>query len=81
MIGLVGIVAEALDDDPSYEGWFLIGSIEFGIEKLSDTGPEMAGDFSEADIDECLSLLRTLWPSVELAATLEGKSFLASLEG
>jgi hypothetical protein len=47
----------------------------FGAIELSATDATLAGEYTEADIEECAELVRKLWGSIEAAAKWEADYF------
>jgi hypothetical protein len=70
-IGLAGTVAEELDDDTTLEGWQILEWLQEGTLELSGTDAKYAGDYTEADLDLTIALVRDLWDALDSDAELE----------
>lgn len=71
IVGLAGVVAEVMSEDPSIGEEDIAFTIDcfLEIENLSQTDAEMAGhDFTHEQIQRTFELLVQLWPHVEFEA-------------
>lgn len=73
LIALAGTVAETLDDTPDLEGWQLVEWLDGGLDELSESDADIAGDFDEHDIDECIAVALSVWQEIERHAAFEAK--------
>lgn len=76
LVGLAGLVAQMVDADDSVTATEIGDAIELGYDEISDTDLALAGKWSDDDIEQCIDLVRKLWPEIEqraaaLAASLE----------
>lgn len=71
MIGLAGTVAEEVYCDPAIEAFQIADFLEFGVVELSLSDAQLAADYTEADIEECLALVKLLWATILEGAKLE----------
>jgi Cft2 family RNA processing exonuclease len=71
LIGLAGLVAEELLDDPHADAWELVEYIESGSIAMSDTDAAMAKGFTADDVEQTIRLLSDHWPEVQQAAEWE----------
>jgi hypothetical protein len=76
MIGLAGTIAKELDEDPEICGWEIFEWLAFQTIELSASDAELAGEYTEADVEECLELLRSVWSSVDMVAKHEAERFM-----
>jgi len=68
LIGLAGSVAEALDDDVGRE-MIEMNPEDFDLSyDLSPTDADFAGNFTTADVEETVGILKKVWPTVEREA-------------
>ena len=71
MIGLAGTVAENVDRDPGIEAWEIQEYLDLHVIELSATDAELAGDYAEGDVEECLALVRQWWSGIAQEAKFE----------
>jgi len=71
MIGLAGTVAEHVYCDPAIEAFQIADFLECGADELSISDADISGDYTAADIEECLVLVKLLWATILEGAKLE----------
>lgn len=71
LVGLAGLVAEELLDEPLADAWELVEYIENGGIAMSETDAAMAQGFTVEDVEETMRLLSDHWPEVQQAAEWE----------
>jgi len=69
LIGLAGNIAELLVENRELDPDLAFEVLGWG--DLSATDAELAGDFTIADVNKCISLLRRLWTALEAAASYD----------
>lgn len=64
VIGLAGVIATALDEDPFIRDWQLMEALEFGDIPMSDPDAEMAAGYKFKDVQECVFVVSRLMPQI-----------------
>jgi hypothetical protein len=78
LIGLAGIVAEEFAGNADILPDNIFASLESGALQLSHSDALTAGPFDQADVEQCLQIVRQLWAEILQGAerlTLLAKSF------
>lgn len=63
-IGLAGVIATALDEDPFIQDWEIMEALEFGDIPLSDNDAEMAAGYKLKDVRDCVFVVSRLMPQI-----------------
>ena len=64
IVALAGTVAERVDEEPRIETALLADALRAGPDRLSSVDAQLAADFVETDVEQCLRLVKTLWREI-----------------
>jgi hypothetical protein len=78
IVALAGVVAERLDDEPAIHARSLADALRTEPGLLSGVDAQLAADFGDDEVEQCLRLVRKLWHEIaseaaERAATEAGQ--------
>lgn len=79
-IGLAGLVAEEIDNDPEVQGFELYESLTDGTIELSATDASLVGCFDETDLEFSVALARDLRPQITREAALQARGWISARE-
>ena len=63
-VGLAGVIATALDENPLIQDWEIFEALEYGDIPLSDGDAKMAAGFKMKDVRDCVFVVSRLMPQI-----------------
>jgi hypothetical protein len=63
-IGLGGVIATALDEDPFIQDWEVMEALESGDIQLSEADAQMAAGYTMKDVRDCVFVVARLMPQI-----------------